>query len=66
MRELALFAGEGGGLLASRLLGWNTVCAVEIDPRCRAVLRARQDDGCLSLRGRNPNPTPQESRSMAS
>lgn len=47
MRELALFAGAGGGLLASRLLGWDTVCAVEIDERCRAVLRARQDDGCL-------------------
>lgn len=29
MNELALFAGAGGGLLASRLPGWNTVCAVE-------------------------------------
>ena len=24
MNELALFAGAGGGLLASRLLGWST------------------------------------------
>ena len=32
MKELALFAGAGGGLLASRLLGWTTVAAVEKDP----------------------------------
>jgi DNA (cytosine-5)-methyltransferase 1 len=47
MRELALFAGAGGGLLGSRLLGWSTRCAVEIDPYCRSVLLARQRDGCL-------------------
>lgn len=47
MRELALFAGAGGGLLASRLLGWRTVCAVEIDPYCRSRLLDRQRDGCL-------------------
>ena len=47
MRELALFAGAGGGILASRLLGWNTVCAVELDPYCRSVLLARQRDGHL-------------------
>lgn len=45
MRELALFAGAGGGLLASRMLGWTTVCAVESDPYARRVLRARQADG---------------------
>lgn len=45
MRELALFAGAGGGLWASRLLGWRTVCAVEVDPFRREVLRARQRDG---------------------
>jgi DNA (cytosine-5)-methyltransferase 1 len=44
-RELALFAGAGGGLYASILLGWRTVAAVEIDPYARSVLRARQDDG---------------------
>lgn len=47
MNELALFAGAGGGLLASRVLGWRTVCAVEIDGYRRACLLARQDDGCL-------------------
>jgi site-specific DNA-cytosine methylase len=47
MRELALFAGAGGGILGGQLLGWRTVCAVEIDPFCREVLRARQVDGCL-------------------
>ncbi len=31
MNELALFAGAGGGVLASYLLGWRTVCAVERD-----------------------------------
>ena len=47
LRELALFAGAGGGLLGSRLLGWRTVCAVEIEPYARDVLMARQNDGCL-------------------
>lgn len=47
MNELALFAGAGGGILAGRQLGWRTVCAVELDPYARAVLMARQDDGCL-------------------
>ncbi len=47
MRELALFAGAGGGILGGRLLGWRTVCAVEIDAYCRSVLLARQRDGCL-------------------
>ena len=47
LRELALFAGAGGGILGGKLLGWRTVCAVEIDPFCRRVLLARQLDGCL-------------------
>lgn len=47
MRELALFAGAGGGILGGRLLGWRTVCAVEFDDHARRVLMARQDDGCL-------------------
>ncbi len=48
MRELGLFAGAGGGLLASaHLLGWRTVCAVEIDPYCQRVLAQRQRDGML-------------------
>ena len=47
MRELALFAGAGGGILGGKLLGWRTVCAVEIDSFCRRVLLARQRDGHL-------------------
>ncbi len=47
MRELSLFTGAGGGLLASRLLGWSTVCGVELDEYARAVLHARQRDGML-------------------
>ena len=47
MRELALFAGAGGGLLASYLIGWRTVCAVEIDSYCRNRLIDRQRDGHL-------------------
>lgn len=46
--ELALFAGAGGGILGGKLLGWRTVCAVEIDDYARRVLIARQDDGCLA------------------
>lgn len=47
LREIALFAGAGGGILGGQLLGWRTICAVEFDPHARAVLCARQNDGCL-------------------
>jgi len=47
MRELALFAGGGGGILGSYLLGWKTVCAVEIEDYPRRVLLERQRDGIL-------------------
>ena len=47
MNELALFAGAGGGILGGHLLGWRTVCAVELDPYARSVLLARQRDGLL-------------------
>jgi DNA (cytosine-5)-methyltransferase 1 len=47
MNELALFAGAGGGVLGGKLLGWRTVCAVELDAYCRSVLIARQRDGML-------------------
>jgi DNA (cytosine-5)-methyltransferase 1 len=46
-RELALFAGAGGGILGSNLLGWRTVCAVERDAYASQVLAQRQNDGCL-------------------
>lgn len=47
LRELHLFAGVGGGILAGVLLGHECVCAVELDPYCQKVLRARQADGLL-------------------
>jgi len=47
IRELALFAGAGGGILGGELLGWRTVCAVEFDAHAASVLVARQNDGCL-------------------
>ncbi len=42
LREFALFAGAGGGILGGKLLGWQTICAVErelhyilhVAPRC--------------------------------
>ena len=48
MRELALFAGAGGGILGGKLLGWQTVCAVEINSYCASVLCRRQDEGILA------------------
>jgi DNA (cytosine-5)-methyltransferase 1 len=47
MNELALFAGAGGGILASHLLGWKTVCAVEFAAYPASVLMQRQNDGIL-------------------
>jgi DNA (cytosine-5)-methyltransferase 1 len=47
LRELSLFAGAGGGLLAGKLLGWRLACAVEIEPYCQRVLRQRMRDGLL-------------------
>jgi len=47
LNELALFAGAGGGILGGHLLGWRTVCAVEIEPYAASVLVARQNDGIL-------------------
>src|SRR5574337_1651975 len=48
LRELALFAGAGGGILGGHLLGWRTVCAVERDSYAASVLVARQNDGFLA------------------
>ena len=45
MNELALFAGIGGGVLAGKLLGWRTVCAVERDAYAAAVLAHWQNEG---------------------
>ena len=47
MNELSLFSGAGGGLLASKLLGWKTVGYVEYEDYCQRVIRARINDGYL-------------------
>ena len=47
MNELALFAGAGGGILGGVLLGWRTVCAVELDAFCARRLMQRQNEGHL-------------------
>jgi len=48
VNELSLFTGSGGGLLASHILGINTVCAVERDEYCQHVLVQRQNDRAIS------------------
>lgn len=47
MNELALFSGCGGGILGGKLLGWRTVCAVEINAFCARRLMQRQNEGYL-------------------
>lgn len=49
MKELALFAGVGGGLLGTQALGFEPVCAVEIGEFQRKVLLRRQLDGLLPI-----------------
>lgn len=48
MNELSLFSGAGGGLLASKLLGWKTIGYVEWNEYCQRVIRQRIEDGVLS------------------
>jgi DNA (cytosine-5)-methyltransferase 1 len=47
MRELSLFSGAGGGLLGSKLLGWECVGYVEFNDYCQRVLAQRIKDGIL-------------------
>ncbi len=47
LRELALFAGAGGGILGGKILGWRTVCAVEFEEYARNILLKRQEEGFL-------------------
>jgi len=48
MKELSLFSGAGGGLLASKhLLGWRTIGYVEIEEYCQKVIAQRIKDGLL-------------------
>ena len=48
LNELALFAGAGGGILGGKLLGWETVCAVEINSYRARRLMQRQNERHLS------------------
>lgn len=47
MNVLSLFAGIGGIDLAFKRLGHRTICYVELDDYCRAVLLSRMADGGL-------------------
>ena len=48
LRELSLFSGAGGGLLATKhLLNWDCVGYVENNEYCQEVLKARIKDGYL-------------------
>ncbi len=49
MRELSLFTGAGGGLLATHyLLGWHSIGYVEWDGYCQKVVAQRIQDGLLT------------------
>lgn len=45
--EISLFSGAGGGLLASKILGWRTVLYVENDDDRQEKIRRRIRDGIL-------------------
>lgn len=47
MRELSLFTGGGGGVLGTKLLGWEVVGYVEWNEHCQRVIRQRIEDGIL-------------------
>jgi len=47
VRELSLFSGAGGGLLGTKMLGWNCVGYVEFNEYCQKVLAQRIEDGFL-------------------
>lgn len=47
MRELSLFAGCGGGLLGTKLLGFKHIGYVEINEYCQQIIAQRIKDGIL-------------------
>ncbi len=49
MRELSLFTGAGGGLLGTKLLGWEPIGYVEWNEYCQQVIAARIRDGYLPI-----------------
>jgi len=48
MRELSLFTGAGGGLLGTKLLGWEPVGYVEWNEYCQRSIAQRIKDGFLA------------------
>lgn len=44
LNELSLFTGAGGGVLASKLLGWKTIGYVEYEKYCQQVIEQRIKD----------------------
>ncbi len=47
LRELSLFTGAGGGVLGTKLLGWQSVGYVEFNQYCQRVIMQRIADGLL-------------------
>jgi len=47
MKELSLFTGAGGGLLGTKLLGWEHIGYVEINDYCQQIIAQRIKDGIL-------------------
>lgn len=45
MRELSLFTGAGGGVLGTKLLGWETLGYVEWENYCQKIIQQRIKDG---------------------
>lgn len=45
MKELSLFSGGGGSVLAGKLLGWRTIGYVENNEYCQKIIRQRIEDG---------------------
>lgn len=48
MKELSLFSGAGGGLLGTKLLGWEHIGYVEFNSYCQQVIAQRIKDGLLN------------------
>lgn len=47
IKEFHLFAGIGGGIYGSQILGHHCIGGVEIDSFCQKVLKQRQSDGWM-------------------
>jgi len=49
LNELSLFSGAGGGLLGTKLLGFNHIGYVEINEYCQKIISQRIEDGILDI-----------------